>query len=89
MIRFIILFIVGYIFYRAVKNWMYSPGRRTVASRDVDRIDDEMVKDPYCHTYFPRRDGVRLNADGKDLLFCSVECRDRFLADREKESDST
>jgi hypothetical protein len=88
MIRFIILFIVGYVLYRAVKNWM-SPtsGRRAVSSREVGRIDDEMVKDPYCETYFPRREGVRLEIGGEDLLFCSAECRDRYLADREGEED--
>jgi hypothetical protein len=86
MIRFIILFIVGYVLYRAVKNWMdAASGRRAVSTRDVGRIDDEMVKDPYCETYFPRREGVRLEVDGQDLLFCSAACRDRYLADREDE----
>jgi YHS domain-containing protein len=38
-----------------------------------------MIKDPYCETYFPERDGVRLEIDGKEHVFCSTDCRDKFL----------
>jgi YHS domain-containing protein len=38
-----------------------------------------MIKDPFCEIYFPKKDGVHLRIDGKDLYFCSEECRDKFL----------
>jgi YHS domain-containing protein len=44
------------------------------------RIDDVMHKDPQCGAYFARRDGVPLSFQGRELLFCSPECRDRFLS---------
>lgn len=44
-----------------------------------------MVKDPYCEAYFPQRKGVPLALDGKDLYFCSKECRDKYAASRSKE----
>jgi len=43
------------------------------------KIDDVMVKDPYCEIYFAKKDGVPLNIKGKDVYFCSKECKDKFL----------
>jgi YHS domain-containing protein len=81
MIRFIILFIVGYIVYRAIRSWMF-PGEsstKTVSDRSAGKIDDVMIKDPQCQAYFPKRDAVYLSFGGKDLYFCSVQCRDEYL----------
>jgi uncharacterized protein len=50
--------------------------------RDLSKIDDVMIKDPYCNVYFPKRDGVQLRFRGEDLYFCSDACRDNFLAER-------
>ena len=46
------------------------------------RIDDVMVKDPFCEVYFPKREGHHLKYDGKDLYFCSRACREKFIAGR-------
>jgi hypothetical protein len=51
-------------------------------SQKTGRIDDLMIKDPQCGVYFPRRDGIALKSGGEDLLFCSPECRDKYLAAR-------
>ncbi len=81
MIRFIILAVVGYVFYRALKSWMFpAPGAsNTVADKSIGKIDDVMIKDPYCEAYFPKRNAVHLNFDGQDLYFCSAECKDKYI----------
>ena len=82
MIRIIILAVVGYVFYRALKSWMF-PGpdaSKTVAGRNIGKIDDVMIKDPFCEAYFPRRNAVHLNYGGQDLYFCSAECKDKYFA---------
>ena len=86
MIRFIILFIVGFVFYRAIRSWMLksSSGAGSVASNSSGEIDDVMVKDPYCKAYFPKRNGVSLQIEGKELLFCSAECRDKYVDANQK-----
>ena len=43
--------------------------------------DDVLIQDPVCKTYFTQRDGVHLQHEGKDLYFCSSQCRDRYLLD--------
>jgi YHS domain-containing protein len=82
MIRFIILAIVAYVFYRALKSWML-PDRgsaKSVKGRNTDRIDDVMIKDPFCEAYFPKRNAVHLNVNGEDLYFCSDECKEKYIS---------
>lgn len=83
MIRILILVGLGYLAYRFLKSWMF-PSRlspRGVAPQSAGQIDDIMVKDPFCETYFPKRDGVHLKLGGKDLYFCSTNCRDQYLVE--------
>ena len=42
-------------------------------------IDDVMVQDPLCKVYFPKRDAYRLKYGGKELYFCSAECKNKFI----------
>jgi YHS domain-containing protein len=53
---------------------------RSVSSKTAAEIDDVMIKDPFCEAYFPKRNGVYLNFGGKDLYFCSNQCKDKYLA---------
>ena len=82
MIRIIILAVVGYVFYRALKSWMFPApdASNTVADKNIGKIDDVMIKDPYCEAYFPKRNAVHLNYDGQDLYFCSAACKDKYIA---------
>jgi YHS domain-containing protein len=82
MIRIIILAVVGYVFYRALKTWMFpGPGAsKTVADKNIGKIDDVMIKDPLCEAYFPKRNAVHLKFEGKDLYFCSTACKDQYIA---------
>ncbi len=82
MLRLLIIVALVYLLYRVFTRWMLgrSPlSGRTVDRRDAGAIDDVMVKDPQCEVYFPKRKAVQARIDGRDLFFCSIECRDRFL----------
>jgi len=82
MIRVILIFVLGYVCYRALKSWLQPIEKtsRRAAGRSAGQVDDVMIKDPFCEAYFPKRNAVHLNLDGKDLHFCSVECKDKYLA---------
>ncbi|MDL2268706.1 YHS domain-containing protein [Desulfosarcina sp. OttesenSCG-928-A07] len=92
VIRLLFFLVIGYLFYRAVKLWIsdgqkkIDPSRRRPeapdASSDPSQIDDVMIKDPVCGTHFPRREGVSLEYGGQTYLFCSGQCRDRFLEEQ-------
>jgi len=52
---------------------------KTFFSNPPTQIDDVMIQDPYCKVYFPKRDGIHLKDKGKDLYFCSTNCRNKYL----------
>ena len=89
MIKFIILAVVGYVFYRALKSWMFPDPNapKTVADKRIGKIDDVMIKDPFCEAYFPRRNAVHLNYGGKDLYFCSAACKDKYVTAQSEDEE--
>ena len=86
MIRFLILAVDGYVAYRSLRSWMFpnASSSESVTDRNVGQIDDVMVIDTYCEAFFPNRNAVSLRFDGKDMLFCSTQCKDNFLAAQSK-----
>ena len=53
---------------------------KSVSDENTSEIVDVMIKDPFCEAYFPRRNGVHLNFGGKNLYFCSHQCKNKYLA---------
>jgi hypothetical protein len=80
--RLLILGILIYAGYRLLKSWGRSGrfGKKVARQEELTPVDDVMVKDPFCETYFPARKGVEGVMDGKSYQFCSTTCRDKFLA---------
>ena len=89
MIKIVILFVVVYVLYRSLKTWMFpaASSSRPVSDKTTAKIDDVMIKDPYCQAYFPKRNGVPLKFGGKDLYFCSNQCKDKYLAVRSEKKE--
>ncbi|MFC1798445.1 hypothetical protein ACFLZL_01390 [Thermodesulfobacteriota bacterium] len=86
--RLIIIAALVYLAYRVFKSWFGMQVSQTedMSAQTSGEIDDVMVKDPFCEVYFPQRNGVPLSFEGSELLFCSSECRDRFIEQhREKQ----
>lgn len=84
MTRLLLIVLLLYVLYRLIVK----PARRERVSRRAagGELDDILVKDPYCETHFPKREGVHLRLKGSDFLFCSERCRDRFVAMHEKKT---
>lgn len=84
--RLLVLMGLLYLCYRFLKSWMLKEktSQKSAFGKKAGEIDDVMVKDPYCGIYFAKRDGVPLNFNGKDISFCSKECKDKFLEKQTK-----
>jgi YHS domain-containing protein len=41
---------------------------------------DELVKDPVCETYIPRRKAITRGSGPDTRYFCSAACADRYAA---------
>jgi uncharacterized protein len=81
MFKLIILIGIFYLAYRVRKFWVQIKKSydQSISGDAVSRIDDVMVKDPFCNVYFPKRNGIQMNISGKAHYFCSDECRDNFI----------
>ncbi|MBW2604850.1 MAG: hypothetical protein JRE28_11130 [Deltaproteobacteria bacterium] len=79
--RLLVLIGLLYLCYRLLRSWVLKEklSHKTTFGKKAGEIDDVMVKDPYCEMYFAKRDGVHLNIEGRDVYFCSKECKDKFL----------
>jgi len=43
---------------------------------------EELVQDPYCQTYIPKRSAIRKRLSGKIYYFCKEECLQKFIQNR-------
>ena len=91
MIRLIILAILLYLLYRLIKSLLFAP-RQGAADygkwENGQRVDDEMVKDPTCNTYFPKKDTLPLELEGTTYYFCSEECKKAFISAHKNTMDN-
>lgn len=87
MLRWIILFMVGYLVYRFLRG-LLSPSKLPKRNPPQE-IQDEMVQDPVCQVYLPKRQAVVLNdPKGENYYFCSVQCRDKFIQEKKRKSSA-
>ncbi len=78
--RLLIIAFLFYLLYRLLRGWI-AP-RKKFQRNDNPGAIDEMVQDPFCKTYVPKREAKRKVIKGKEYLFCSEKCAEKF----EKES---
>ncbi|MFO7645211.1 MAG: hypothetical protein R6W95_12575 [Desulfosarcina sp.] len=87
--KLLLFFIIAVYLLLRVAKWLLTaaPGEAGPEDPRSLSIDDVMLKDPVCGTYFPRREGVVAEQDGEVHRFCSSACRDRFLEERKASSN--
>jgi YHS domain-containing protein len=84
MQRLILGLVVGYLLYWGIKKLARSLGWWPQASGPLPHRPpqspepDELVQDPVCGTYIPRKDALRTDKDGQAYYFCSEGCLKRF-----------
>ena len=84
MLRLIFIAILVYICYRLLKG-LFGPSREIhKGSNTSSGMINEMVQDPFCMTYVPRREAIRRMIGGQEYHFCSNECADRFELEKKK-----
>ena len=86
-IRFIIYAVIIYIIFRIIKHAFITHG----AKKNNDKFQsgnmqrEELVEDTVCHTYIPISQSYKKELAGIKYYFCSKECCDRFITDRNNE----
>jgi YHS domain-containing protein len=86
MVRWIIILIVLFLAYRLFRRFL-GP-KAPAVKHPPQQIQDEMVQDPVCQTYVPKRLALTVQRPGDGpLYFCSPDCRDQYLSRNEKERE--
>jgi len=86
--KFLLFIVAFYIFYRILKiAWkVFTRPEQDADKRGLEgKVIDEMVQDPFCKIYIPRRDAVKKVINGQELFFCSQECAVKYENQRDKE----
>ena len=60
--------------------------KKPASSSTPPQVTDKLVKDPVCGVYCAKRSAYTAIWKGKVYYFCSEECRQKFLAERESAS---
>lgn len=82
MLRFIITLLLVYLIYKVVITLLFPKKRVSRYPKQKpaeNKVIDEMVKDPVCGIYLPKKDALPVSSGGKTIYFCSPQCRQRFL----------
>lgn len=81
MIRILLLLIIGYLGFKITQkllDYWFRP--RVPTQGPTPEIDkDELVQDPVCKVFIPRRNALVARKDGETYYFCSEGCRKKFL----------
>ena len=79
LVRLLIWLIVGFLVYTVFQIIRQAITKPPGTPPEKTGRGEDMIRDPECGTYVPRRDAVKTEAKGKTCYFCSTECRDKYL----------
>ena len=85
--RFLIMSFLAYIVYQFLKGLLSTKDEKSEQQPKILRPDaggEELVEDPYCHTYVPISDACKMKLDGKTIYFCCKKCQEAYNAGQEK-----
>lgn len=83
MLKIILFIFIVYVIFRILRKLSGTAsssraGRQTPAYTEAPRQVNEMVQDPVCMVYVPKKDALYLEQGGTRYYFCSRNCMDAF-----------
>lgn len=75
LILFVLLFLLLYAILRFLIKDIFVQRKKFNGKFEPE----ELIQDPYCQTYIPKRTAVRKRVGGRDYYFCNKECLRGFL----------
>jgi len=84
LIRIALFILLVYVFFKIRKMLFGKQGAGSQQQaekpsyKDGPRQINEMVQDPVCKVYVPKKEALHLDQAGKSYYFCCRTCMDRF-----------
>jgi YHS domain-containing protein len=85
MIRLLLLVVLLLLLY-ATLHYLIKDIFKQRRSLNRELEPEELVQDPYCQIYIPRRTAVKKRLEGRDYCFCSKECVMKFLHEKKPQN---
>lgn len=79
MLKFIVIGIALFLVYKLFMGDKKKKEMNKVKETEQKVAAGEMVKDPICGTYVEKDGNIRAKEGDKVHVFCSYECRDKFI----------
>ena len=81
LIRFLVFFILLYVIYKIIKIIRQEKPFAVKSNhyKTTAALGEELVEDPYCHTYIPISQACRKEIAGKEHYFCSKKCFEEYI----------
>jgi YHS domain-containing protein len=79
ILKLILGILVAYLLYKLIKAWNTAKGS---FQANLPARGEDLVEDPYCHTYVPVSHACRTVIDGKTVYFCSQKCLETYKIGR-------
>ena len=84
-LRLVILMFLFYILYRLLfKGKKVLKGKSSDSKSESSNLptQDVLVEDPFCHTFVPKRNAIKLKQETETLYFCSEKCYETYLSQK-------
>jgi YHS domain-containing protein len=78
MYRILLITALLVVLYLLLRQAVRGFKNKEVRDRGTPVDQDQMVEDPVCHTFVPRRNAVIETVSGQTYCFCSKECAVEF-----------
>lgn len=90
ILRFIFTLVLLYCLYRIAKALFLPSGRRVkpLSNRREGEQGEDLVEDPFCHTYIPVSEARKLDIDGKVVYFCSQKCLEVYQSHNKEKKEA-
>jgi uncharacterized protein len=83
--RLVIYGVIAYLIYKFLQA-VFAPPAKAARQRPSAEPPGVMVKDEVCGTYLAKEDAIRLSVEGREVYFCSEECRRKFEEQRRRDA---
>jgi YHS domain-containing protein len=84
MLKIIIFLAAGFLLYKMLMGDRKKKMEKSRKEAEEQIEAGDMVQDPVCGTYVPEDSRIRVKDGNKVYRFCSFECRDAYLKQKDE-----
>jgi YHS domain-containing protein len=81
IVRLLAAIVIFYLLYR-IARWLFLSSAKPsdpIPNRQTPAITEDLVEDPFCHSYLPLSQAYQASIDGRTEYFCSEKCYRAYM----------